>query len=167
MDMVCTRKLSTQLRLTDLPKWTAQIPLSCWYGNMFSAPRQRFIIAMESTTCVIVLFPARGLTNPLKLLDTFRTTAFAYFARRGWDGLLGHRISFDNNPIRFWSASDRPLLGTITEMIRLAKYDIEEGMVDLMEVMDSTNDAPLSTIGMEAPAWILDRLTGRKPKPIM
>ena len=50
----------------------------------------------------------------------------------------------------------------MVEMVRLASYDIEELTGDLMEVMDRTNNAPMSAIGMNAPEWILDRLAGKR-----
>jgi hypothetical protein len=48
-------------------------------------------------------------------------------------------------------------------MRRLAKYELEEGNDDLMDVADRTNEAPLSAIDMEALEWVLDKLVGRKP----
>jgi hypothetical protein len=119
-------------------------------------------MAMESTTLVIVLFPARGLTSPQLLVDALHSTASKYFSRRGWDSLLGSRITFDDKAPQIWGAVDKTLLGSLTEMIRLAKYELENDIDDLSEAMDSTNWAPLSAIGMEAPMWILDKLVGKK-----
>jgi hypothetical protein len=162
MDIVCTRKLVTQMRLSDLAKWKYPNSLSCWYGNLFAAPRQRFVAAMESTTLVTVIFAAKGLTSPERIADALRATVAGYFSRRGWASLLGNRIAFDNHTPRFWAAADRTMLGSLVEMVRLASFDIEELTDDLEDVMDRTNDAPMSAIGMDAPEWILDKLAGKK-----
>ena len=162
MDIVCTRKLATQMRLSDVAKWKHPRSLSCWYGNVFAAPRQRFVAAMESTTLVTVIFASKGLASPEKMADALRATVAAYFSHRGWDSLLGNRIAFDNHTSRFWAAADRTMLGSLVEMVRLASFDMEQLTDDLEEVMDRTNDAPMSAIGMEAPEWILDKLAGKK-----
>ena len=162
MDIVCTRKIADQIRLTRLAKWTSANSLSCWYGNLFRAPRRAFVAAMESTTLVTVLFPAQGLTNAQSLADALCSTIAAYFAHRGWTALLGRAIAFDDQPLKFWAATDRTMIGSIVEMVRLASWDLEELTDDLTKVMDRTNDAPMSPIGMDAPDWILDRMAGKR-----
>ena len=111
MDIVCTRRFAAQVRLSRLAKWPGPNTISCWYGNVFTAPRQRFVVAMESTTLVTVLFLSKGLTNSDRMTDALRTTVAKYFDYRGWGGLLGKQISFDNGATRFWAASDRTMIG--------------------------------------------------------
>jgi hypothetical protein len=117
---------------------------------------------MESSTLVTVLFPARGINTSRELVEVLGATVIRYFARRGWGSLLGKQIAFDTETSKFWAAADRTMLGSMVEMIRLSKFDIEDGTEDLETVMDRTNDAPMSAIGMEAPEWVLDKLAGKK-----
>jgi hypothetical protein len=114
---------------------------------------------MESSSLVTILFPARGVLLVESFLQAFRTTVLSHFSRQGWISVLGRELAFDENLAELWAATDRRLLGTLNEMIRLSKWDIIDGYDSLDDVMARTNEAPMSLVGMESPRRILQALT--------
>ena len=154
MRLYCTKKLLEKIKgLSFISNKSSQE--NGWYAKVFYQDRIQYIAALDSRTLATVIFPGKGINSIEKLEKALRQSIQQLFKRRGWSSLLGQQVSFDSDGIEIAVNSNRRLMGSLNEMIRLASYDILNS-ASLDRAIDNINEAPMSFINMKAPAWLLD-----------
>jgi len=166
MRIRCTKKLATKIKV-DLPDLTDEAPLSSeWNANLIRHEGVQYIVALDSGTLATVLFPGKGIVSANDLADAMRFAIMKMFKRNGWLFTLGRYVDFDQSQAEILPTAEKRVLGSLTEMVRLIKGDLEYGDRDIDAIINQVNQARMSLIGMNAPKWLLDDLSKKAPNEI-
>lgn len=164
-----TQKLSKKLHLGPLPRTDILEVGSIWYANLLRAHGTQFIVITESLTLYSLLILGRGVVDGETFASVAYQTIRAKFEEQGWSRLLGSHVAFDTEAPIFLAAQDRSVIASVSEISRMARFELESSQRSIDAHTDWINQIPYSKRGkMGIPVMTVDSLagyTGRK-RPI-
>ncbi|MBC8549865.1 MAG: hypothetical protein H8D23_09450 [Candidatus Brocadiales bacterium] len=131
----------------------SQEPHLDWHANMFKLGRSQMIIVTNSVCLVSFVFGGAGMNDP----STFSKQVINHLVDyiRNWN-LEEYADMFNKiNPeeIVIAKTDDRSVLGSMNDLVWLAKNHQVPGRVYLGDLSYQLNHAPMSMLGGEAPFW--------------
>jgi hypothetical protein len=117
-----------------------------WYANLIRHDGIQFVVAMDSGTLATVLFLGKGIVSPNALAEALSSTANRMFKRNGWMIALERFVDTDLNHLDILPTTNKRLLGSLVEMIRLIEAHLEFGDKDLEAIADQVN--PIVALGV-------------------
>jgi uncharacterized protein DUF6933 len=160
----CTEKVRRRLRLS--PAALADVPemveAAEWHCNVLTLARRPAYLVTHSLSLFSVLFLAAGASTPETLAEAIRGHVRRALTREGIALDAARRI-LDEGPDHFCKATDRGVLGSMTDFALMAdSAAYEENSADpdlLVHTADSQlNESPMSRLGMDSPRSVLRAL---------
>ena len=127
-----------------------------WSCHLVRVGRKPLVIVMNDATLYTMILPATGMKG-------FTDFWVALMHRMGelW---AKHGLDFEekNQTVLMLARTNRTLMGTMNEVIRLIRYTFEErmegkGELDLGEREEYANRTPYKAIGYDDPAGVMAR----------
>jgi len=155
-----TEKLRRKIKAPKLEyhRPVADNPFSDWTSHLFTADRVQYIILTHSVSLYSVVMYGKGIaddsTYTSRVLDALRE--FMIDDQR--EHMYRLRIAPLISTIKFSKTGDRRVLGSINDMVFLAKVNMIEGNLSPYDVSFKLNETPFSMLDYNYPAKEIDNL---------
>ncbi len=142
-----TRKLARKIKVIPIVALSPHDdPFLDWTANLFMVSRWQCIILTNSQSLYSVIIRGKGVTNEAAFVEQGLKSLGENLARDGFFGLFETRIAPAAHSIRFCKAGDRRVLGSMKELVFLAKCDLIEMGYPLTLVNHRLNRIPMSKL---------------------
>ena len=126
-------------------------PYADWTFHLFTADRAQYIIAMNTATFYSFLFYGRGITDDMILIDRTLETMADFMCDDGFEFQFRRFIVPDMRTVRFSKLADRRVIGTMNELVKVAKYYLSEEQLSPFEASQFINKVPMSGLKYRFP----------------
>lgn len=147
-----TKMLARRLHLT-VPATPPPVAnrVADWCAHEFTAQRHRYLLFWHTAAFLPVLVPGRGVRDEhdliMQLADGLK------LVMDGTDLEFHHRrwIAPELGAMQWAPIPSRSVLGTMNDLMRIAKYHIIEGDESPVELSLRLSETPLTALGMNSP----------------
>ncbi|MFP4040595.1 MAG: DUF6933 domain-containing protein [Desulfosudaceae bacterium] len=159
-----TQKLSKKLKTGTLPEIPDDPgPFLEWYANLFTADRLQYILTTEAKSLFSVVLYGRGITDDSRFIEHWLPFIREYFLSNGKRFAFERIIVPNTSQFQFSKTQSRSILGSMNDMVDMAKTMISLRDMSLWEVSDMINETPFSALEGQCPLDALDHLKFIKP----
>jgi hypothetical protein len=162
MTFRCTAKAQKWLKLG--PKALAPVPSSVvsteWHCTLATFDRRPFFLFTHSLSLYSFFAPATPNLTTATIGAECRRRAFDWLHAEGIRGEAMAKV-LDDGPDVFCKASDRGVLGSMVDFIRLSEYTAEQGDIQsifLLKTYEEMAQVPMSRLGGDSPRWMIKML---------
>jgi hypothetical protein len=158
-----TQKLAKKIKVVPATAFPFhKNPLLDWTANMFMVSRWQCIIITNSHCLYSVLLAGRGLSSESAFIDEGMTALREQMTLDGALQIYDSQIAPHIDSISFCKTNDRRVLGSMNELVFLAKCDLLEIGLPIELVNIRLNETPMSMVRHHNPK--LSLLALAKPK---
>jgi len=152
MIMRITAKLGKKIGISPKVALPAEPnPYTDWTANIFRAPRTEYIVLTNTHSLYSVIMPGAGITNE----GAFVKRAFSYLSELlindGDEFVLKRLVAPAFASVSFSKNINRAVIGSMNDLVLLAKYMLMEGELPLLELSFKLNMAPMSYLKHKRP----------------
>ena len=121
-------------------------PFSDWSAHLFTADRTQYILISNTVSLYSMVMFGRGMTDDCRFSD--RITSYMGKFLRADD----HEFIFERwiipwlDRVSFSKALNRSVIGSMNELVFLAKLHLIEGLLSPFDVSHRLNEVPLSCL---------------------
>ncbi len=126
-------------------------PYTDWSAHFFRMGRVQYIIAVNTVSLLSMVMSGRGITNNDQFLSEIFFTMRKVLEKEGFDNIYEKFIAPEIHLIRFCTALNPSVTGSINDLVYQVKCQLEHDELSLMEVSRRLNQCPMSYIGMNYP----------------
>lgn len=137
------KRIGVHLPMATVP---VQAPHTDWCAHIFMAQRFRYIILANTYSLLSVVVSAKGVNDENEFIRSSLSSIREYIRDSGREFVLEHFVGPASGEVRFARLSDRAVLGSINELIFLAKCELIEGGCSSVETSHRLNEVPMSIL---------------------
>lgn len=126
-------------------------PYADWTAHLFTADRAHYIIALNTASLYSVLFYGRGVSDDTTFISRTLETMAAFMSDDGFEFQFRRFIAPAAGEVRFSKLSDRRTIGSMNELVRIAKYYLSERQLSPYETAQLLNQVPMSSLTDKLP----------------
>jgi hypothetical protein len=143
-----SQKLTQKLKEDSLPAVPLdQNPYADWSAHLFTADRAQYIIVANTRSFYSVVMYGKGITDYSEFIDRALSSLREFMEADGLAFVYQRRIAPTSGSVRFAKALDRTATGSMNELVKFAKFWLEEGELSPFDIGFKLNDVLLSAIG--------------------
>lgn len=147
-----TDELSRKIKLTP----TELVPLNAnpfadWSCHIFTSGRTPYILAANTASLYVVLFPGRRITRNTHFESALLGQLQTCIMGDGFEFLYKRLIDTEGGEISYSRPLNPSITGALKDLSEMANYHIENEKRALEDVAEQLNHAPLSIIGHAHP----------------
>ena len=135
-------------------------PYADWTGRLFTAERVQYILLTNTPSLYSVVMYGRGITNDAQLVRGAMACLHTYMSLEGDEQLFGEFIEPAAAEVSFSKSLNRSVTGSMTDLVRLAKYRITEGSLPLLDISHELNETPMFALTERYPRRAFRALQG-------
>ena len=149
LTLCCTRVVRNRLHLpAQLPAPApASTRLGNWYVHLARFGHQQIVLATSERCLLTVLLPARQLRASIE--NSFRSAVAELLTALQLPPQIVSRELAAMQPISFAAASNKRVLGSMSDFVRQLDYDLQQ-IADPLHLSLRLSDTPMSAIGSDA-----------------
>ena len=129
----------------------ASNPYIDWSAHLFTAERAHYIIITNSTSLYSVILHGRGITDDAGFIDHAMSGMADFMCHDGYEFQFRRLIAPHATETLFVKLSDRRVLGSMNDLIRMAKWHLIEGQVSPFDAAEKINKSPMSYLDYDHP----------------
>lgn len=152
--LMLAKRLHLDLPAADVP---ADNPFTDWCAHGFTAERHRYVILTNTRSLFSVVTHGAGITSEgafiRRALDALRETLRDSGREFAWERHIAPAMM----EVRFARLADRRVMGSMNDLIYMAKVHLEGRDVSPMELSARMNETPLSLLWKRGTAGSPDR----------
>lgn len=133
-------------------------PYIDWSAHLFTAQRAQYIIITNSTSLYSIILHGRGITDDAAFIDHAMSGMADFMCRDGYEFQFRRLIAPNATDTVFVKLSDRRVLGSMNDLIRMAKWHLAEGQLSPFEAAEKINKAPMSYLDYDHPRWAFPKM---------
>jgi Domain of unknown function (DUF6933) len=142
-------RLSQKLGQKIKVKSSEHLPLDAnaladWSAHLFTAGRVNHVILTNTASLYSVLMLGRGITNEGQFVERALTCIGEFMAQDGQGSAYKRFIAPAAASIRFSTALNRSVVGSINDSVYIAKMMLTEDQLSLHEAASMLNQMPMS-----------------------
>ena len=134
-------------------------PFADWTAHLFTVRRTQYVILMNTAALYAVILPGRGMADEDRFLRLSLDGIRDYMRADGCEPLFERFIAPSTGPTSFAKTGDRRVLGSLNDLVRLATFDLEDGL-PTFEASRQVNMAPMSFLKGDNPRRALVKMAG-------
>lgn len=154
-----TRRLDLELPVTPP---TVRNRVADWCAHEFRVGRFRYLIFCNTASLYPVVTLARGVVDDHTLIERL-VAGLRMALAEGKLAFQFERWIVPELPAVQWAPiPDRSILGSINDMIAMAKYSLQHRDESPVELSRWLAESPMSALGMNSPDRVFPTLTGQR-----
>ena len=168
-----SQKLGARLKAGPLsPAPLGEAPVADWTSHIFFFDRAPYILVSNTAALYSVVLYAKGITNESMFITSFMTSLRDIMAADGLAAAYDRFITPHAGTIRLASAYSRSVTGSMTELIKCAKFFLSDDDLSPFELGFQLNDLLLSPLASEKsrgygkPREAFQTLIAESPRPL-
>lgn len=126
-------------------------PYIDWSAHSFTAQRAQYIIITNLTSLYSIILHGRGITDDAAFIDHAMSGMADFMCRDGYEFQFRRLIAPNATDTVFVKLSDRRVLGSMNDLIRMAKWHLAKGQLSPFEAAKKINKAPMSYLDYDHP----------------
>lgn len=126
-------------------------PYIDWSAHLFTAERAHYIIITNSTSLYSIILHGRGITDDANFIDHVMSEMANFMCQDGYEFQFRRLIAPNATESLFVKLSDRRVMGSMNDLVRMAKWHLIEGQVSPFDTAEKINTAPMSYLGYDHP----------------
>ena len=154
-----TQKLAKKLKLPRLT--TAALdenPLADWTANLFTADQTQYVIVTNTASLYSTVFYGKGITDDGKFLTHALSAIRELMVDDGHEFIYRRFVAPASERVRFASALNRTVTGSMNEMVRFTRWWLTEEELSPFDASYRLNEIPMSTLDYRKPREVLTSL---------
>lgn len=120
-------------------------PFHDWHAHIFIADRSQYIIVMNTASLYSLVMPGRGIRDENEFIQATRSLMRDFMTFDG-NEFSYNRFILPMTPIIFCKTGDRKILGSMNELVQLAKFDLKEFKLSPFDTAIRLNETPMSAL---------------------
>lgn len=137
------KRIGAQLPVATEPM---QAPHADWCAHVFTAQRFRYVILTNTYSLLSVVMSAKGMNDENEFIRSSLSSIREYLRDSGREFALERFVGPAAGEVQFARLSDRAVLGSINELVFLAKCELIEGGLSSFETSHRLNEVPMSVL---------------------
>ncbi len=155
-----TQKLAKKIKVVPLLSVPSDLNLFLdWTANLFMASRWQIILLTNSRSLYSIVMPGKGLTNQKAFVERAIKSIREYMQLDGTLYLFETNFAPHADKIQFSKTNDRHVLGSMNDLINLAKVYLFELDLPLPLLTMRLNETPMSFLDHRNPKMALIALS--------
>ena len=147
-----TQKLAKKIKIVpDFALPQADNPFLDWTANLFSVSHYQYIVLTNTRSLYSVVFRGKGVSDANSFIDYSLDALQSYMIHDRTISIVEPYITPPIDSIVFSKTGDRRVLGSMNDLIGMAKLYLQEPGIPLTVVNERINDAPMSMLGYQHP----------------
>jgi hypothetical protein len=142
-----SQKLATKLHEGTLPAVPLdENPYADWSAHLFTADRTQYIIVANTKSFYSVVMFGKGITDYSQFISRALDNLREFMKDDGLEFVYQRLVAPTSGNARFAKALDRTATGSMNELVKFAKFFLEDGELSPFDVGFKLNDILLSEI---------------------
>lgn len=129
----------------------ASNPYTDWSVHLFTAERTQYIIITHSTSLYSMILYGRGITDDASFIDHAMSGMANFMCYDGYEFQFRRLIAPNATKTLFVKLSDRRVLGSMNDLIRMAKWHLIDEQISPFEAAEKINQSPMSYLDYDHP----------------
>jgi len=147
-----TQKLAKKIKESPDHSRAAALNLyTDWSAHLFAAERVQYIIVSNTASLYSFIFYARGITDSGNFIRHSINYMAEYMCRDGYEFSFRRFIAPEAKEIVFSKLTDRLVMGSMNDLIHMAKFHLIEQQLSPLETSEQINRTPMSYINYDDP----------------
>lgn len=121
-------------------------PYADWSAHLFRADRTQCIIVSNTKSLYSVVMYGKGITDYSDFIDRALSSLREFMEADGQAFVYQRFIAPTGRSVRFSKALDRSVTGSVNELVKFAKFLLEEGELAPFDIGFKLNDFLLSAL---------------------
>lgn len=126
-------------------------PFADWSAHLFTAMRAQYIIITNTQSLYSIVMHGQGITDDSTFIDRALSAMREFMKSDGFQFQYERFIVPEASTVSFSKNTNRPVIGSINDLIFQAKYELIERGMSPHEVSLRINSTPLSTLNYFKP----------------
>jgi hypothetical protein len=154
-----TQKMAKKIKLSV----TASCPIEAnpyidWTAHLFTAQRAQYVIVINTASLYSLVLHGRGITNSSRFVEYTLECMAEFMSADGFEFLSRRLVVPNAAKIEFTKLSDRSVIGSMNELVQLAKLYFIERQLSPFEASRLINEVPMSPLGFNNPKEAFGKL---------
>jgi len=142
-----SQKLATKLHESGLPSVPLdENPYADWSAHLFTADRTQYIIVANTRSFYSVVMHGKGITDYSQFISRALDNLREFMDADGQAFVYQRLVAPASGSVRFAKALDRTATGSMNELVKFAKFYLEDGELSPFDIGFKLNDILLSAI---------------------
>ena len=147
-----TAKLRKKLHIDEVSQVVGETgPHLRWYAHLFRAERAQYILTTNAASLYSIVLHGGGVTDDDLYLRDFISNLRDYLAFDDMRLIYERCIAPRTGDIRIASCTDKSVLGSMNDMVRLCKLRVKKKDLSPWEMADALNATPFKAIAFRTP----------------
>ncbi len=152
MNFRVSQQLAKKLKLPRLQSAPLDPnPFADWSAHLFTADRTQFILVTNTASLYSTVFYGKGITNDGQFLDRALSAIREYMVDDGHEFIYRRFIAPASETVRFASALNRSVIGSMNDLVYHAQVWLTEGDLSPFDASYKLNDMPMSALDYRNP----------------
>ena len=126
-------------------------PYTDWTAHLFTAERVQYVILTNTVSLYSIVAYARGMTDFSIFIDYSLNFMAEYMCADGCEFQFRRLIAPEAKEVIFSKSTDRSVIGSMNDLVHMAKWVLIERQVSPFEASQDINQAPMSCLGYKNP----------------
>ncbi len=122
-----------------------------WSAHLFTADRAQYVILTNTPSLYSVVMHGRGIANDGQFIDRALSCLGEFMADDGQEFIYKRLIAPSTCTVRFSTALNRSVTGSMNDLIHMAKMWLTEGELSPHDASAMLNDVPMSCLDYGKP----------------
>lgn len=147
-----SQKLARKLKIpVPKPAPADPNPFADWSGHLFTADRTQYLILTNTPSLYSTVIYGRGIANDSQFLDRALGAIREFMVDDGHEFIFSRLIAPASGTVRFASALNRSITGSMNDFVNAAQMWLVEGELSPFDVGFKLNDMPMSILDYRKP----------------
>jgi len=147
-----SQKLAKKLKIpVPRPAPADPNPFADWSGHLFTADRTQYLILTNTPSLYSTVIYGKGISNDSQFLDRALSSISEFMVADGQEFAFRTSIAPAAGTVRFASALNRSVTGSMNDLVNAAQIWLTEGDLSPFDVGLKLNDMPMSCLGYKLP----------------
>jgi len=159
-----SQKLAKKLKVpSPKPAPADPNPFADWSGHLFTADRTQYLILTNTLSLYSTVIYGSGITNDGRFLDRALGAIREFMLDDGQEFIFSRFVAPSSRTVRFASALNRSVTGSMNDLIFQATVWMTEGDLSPFDTSFKLNGAPMSYLDYRNPRVAFKGLNAEQP----
>ena len=147
-----SQKLAKKLKVTQpKPAPADSNPFADWSAHLFTADRTQYLLLTNTPSLYSTIIYGRGISDDSQFLDRALGAISEFMAADGQEFVFRKFIAPAASNVRFASALNRSVTGSMNDLVNAAQFHIVEDDLSPFDVGFKLNEMPMSYLKYRDP----------------
>lgn len=128
-------------------------PYADWSAHLFTADRTQYIILANTKSLYSVVMYGKGITDYSEFIGRALSNLREFMEADGLTFVYQRLVAPTSGSVQFGKAANRSVTGSMNELVKFAKFWLEEGELSPFDIGFKLNDVLLSALASQEHAY--------------